>query len=73
MVTFLGGDPEQPIVIEAVNNLEHRSLIINGNPHRPDMISSNNEGVHIISHIPVFRKPQKTSSEVLTNEQTLED
>ena len=32
MVAFLGGDPDQPVILGAVHNSEHRSLITNKNP-----------------------------------------
>ena len=32
MVAFLGGDPDQPVILGAVHNSEHRSLITNRNP-----------------------------------------
>jgi len=32
MVAFIGGDPDQPVIIGAVHNSEHRSLITSKNP-----------------------------------------
>jgi type VI secretion system secreted protein VgrG len=32
MVAFLGGDPDQPVILGAVHNSEHRALITNKNP-----------------------------------------
>ncbi len=51
MVAFLGGDPDQPVILGAVHNSEHRALITNRNPEinmirsiGGNIISINDEG-----------------------------